>query len=315
MGDFEVVHFKDLFGNEVTIKCCHFHFCQSLYRRVLTMGLSRRFVEGDTFKLGVKMLMATAYLPEDVIVETFKRIKSEMCGDEDFEKFLEYFENNYIKGVFRTANWSVFGLSERTNNRSESFHSALNRYIGTTHPVIHKFLEKLLSFQKIINLKYQAYETDLQKSRQSYLSIKKNLTLEELQNQLIGENKLDPIVFLKNQNIILFDLDMNTAIKEVNEENELIEIMRKSTLSEVANYNHFCHSSHNGIEDPHSSLNESTLVFVNMEKDVNTINDRLKDLKKKTKKATKAHNEKKPRKVSDYQKTKKLRKMIRKSRN
>ncbi|ELP90649.1 hypothetical protein EIN_023080 [Entamoeba invadens IP1] len=248
--------------------------------------------------------MATAYLPEDVIVETFKRIKSEMGGDEDFEKFLEYFENNYIKGVFRTANWSVFGLSERTNNRSESFHSALNRYIGTTHPVIHKFLEKLLSFQKIINLKYQAYETNLQKSRQSNLSIKKNLTLEELQNQLIGENKLDPIVFLKKcvtilsskQNIILFDLDMNTAIKEVNEENELIEIMRKSTLSEVANYNHFCHSSHNGIEDPHSSLNESTLVSVNMEKDVNTTNDRLKDLKKKTKKATKAHNEKKAKK-------------------
>ncbi|ELP89894.1 hypothetical protein EIN_472520, partial [Entamoeba invadens IP1] len=56
MGDFEIVFFKQIFVNDTILKNCHFHFRQSIFRRVLALGFSDRYKDGDIFKMEVKML-------------------------------------------------------------------------------------------------------------------------------------------------------------------------------------------------------------------------------------------------------------------
>lgn len=94
--------------------------------------------------------MALALLPEKEIEPPYQRIKAEgtiFFETTPFEKkltdFFEYFEREWLDGVYKITEWCVFGKPNRTNNFLESYHNQLKVDIGL-RPTGPNFLSKYI---------------------------------------------------------------------------------------------------------------------------------------------------------------------------
>lgn len=58
---------------------CYYHMCQAIYRHITTLGLSIEYNDDRTgLKVFIKYLYALAFLPEELIMETYTTILSEI---------------------------------------------------------------------------------------------------------------------------------------------------------------------------------------------------------------------------------------------
>lgn len=108
---------------------CFFHLCQSVWRHVQNVGLQKRYVSDAQFALGIRSLLALAFVPPEDIPSKFEELCatkfwSEDNGDVDCSKvqdLLSYFESTYIGVATRTrkkratvsfppALWSVYHI-------------------------------------------------------------------------------------------------------------------------------------------------------------------------------------------------------------
>ena len=76
------------------IQTCHFHFSQSLLRKLGELGLRKDYEDKQEFWLLVKMLMALAYVPVDDVEDSFRAIQKRF--PEKARQFLEYFKVNFV---------------------------------------------------------------------------------------------------------------------------------------------------------------------------------------------------------------------------
>lgn len=103
---------------------CYFHFCQSLWRKIQELGLSRTYRRRRHVRMLLRKLMAIGYLPVNIVRQNFNMIQTErrtrrLIGRYPaIQEFLNYFRNTYIDGQFPIALWNVFerGMDCRTNN-------------------------------------------------------------------------------------------------------------------------------------------------------------------------------------------------------
>ena len=58
-----------------SIRGCYFHFCQAVYRRVQTLGLSQLYIHDQESRLYIRKLLAIAFVPIDLIPQTFQNLK------------------------------------------------------------------------------------------------------------------------------------------------------------------------------------------------------------------------------------------------
>ncbi|XP_026814067.1 uncharacterized protein LOC113554427 [Rhopalosiphum maidis] len=77
---------------------CFFHFSQNIYRKIQEFGLSSKYTNDVEFNLLTKRLPAMAFLPINMIQESWILLKS-LFGDTDEKKnLLKYFEETYVIG-------------------------------------------------------------------------------------------------------------------------------------------------------------------------------------------------------------------------
>ena len=129
-----------------SIRGCYFHFCQAVYRRVQTLGLSTLYIHDQESRLYIRKLLAIAFVPIDLIPQTFQNLKY-MCQPE-LQSLFTYFENFWIDTVNHNL-WNMYGIQRRTNNNLEGWHLRLNRAIGKTHANIYEFILKIIKEQGV----------------------------------------------------------------------------------------------------------------------------------------------------------------------
>lgn len=170
MTDFELAAMnagRHYFPN-AEIKGCLFHFCQSIWRNVVQLGLKAAYNdEADrTVRDEVRKLMAIPFVPLEHVQEVFDSIAENVT--ERVEELVLYIERTYVTGVpargrrravqprFPPQTWNAYNLVlngvQRTTNSVEGWHSKFQKAIVTHHANIWKFIEHLKKDQHDNNL-------------------------------------------------------------------------------------------------------------------------------------------------------------------
>lgn len=137
MSDFEsglLPSIGDQFPN-VEVKGCHFHFCQSIFRRIEKLGLLREYkdVENQNFRRFVKMVFAIAFISPEDITDVFNghvdiNAPAELRNQRNFRAFVGYLRNTWMaeNSKYPPRMWSVHGLQDRRTNNDIEGNSSEN---------------------------------------------------------------------------------------------------------------------------------------------------------------------------------------------
>ncbi|KAL4126931.1 hypothetical protein QTP88_011129 [Uroleucon formosanum] len=90
---------KLIFGNDINIRGCFYHLCQSTYRKVQELGLSNTYQENEGFRLFCAMIDSLAFLPLNKVKEGMEYLKQNIPNKAD--DLLIYFEAYYVNGAYR----------------------------------------------------------------------------------------------------------------------------------------------------------------------------------------------------------------------
>jgi hypothetical protein len=124
--DFEqsaIIAYKEVFP-QVTINGCTFHFSQSIWRKVQTLGLKNIYLNNADFKRCVKMLLNLSFTPpKDVIslIDDLIKYADNLGFSVEFKQLIEYFLKTYC------GYQNESGFFEPVKNIGPYFWSAYNR--------------------------------------------------------------------------------------------------------------------------------------------------------------------------------------------
>ncbi|KRY34210.1 hypothetical protein T03_5266, partial [Trichinella britovi] len=111
------------------VQGCFFHFCQAVLRQV---------------RKKVKMMMALAFLPVHLAPAGFEIINVGMSGQ--LEALYQYFQQEWLPAT-KIPLWNVHGMSVRTNNHLEGWHSRMNKRARKHYLGFYQFFKLILDEQ------------------------------------------------------------------------------------------------------------------------------------------------------------------------
>ena len=128
---------------EAEIQGCYFHLCQSLARKIQSVGSKSEFECNMECKLLLKSLAALSFVPADDVKVFFGTLVQSFPDKESYNAVLSYFHCTYIEGaagrtpMFPVKIWNHFDSeieeSPKTTNCDEGFHNALNSVFHCSH--------------------------------------------------------------------------------------------------------------------------------------------------------------------------------------
>ena len=133
----------------IKIHGCAFHWSQAVWKRIQEAGLAPTYRQKRNTSKFLKQLMCMPFLPAEQIPTTFQQFRDLVtpAHPEPIHKLLDYFEDTWINGhIWKPENWSVFGMSVRTNNDCEGWHLHLNRLcekVGNGRTNMYELIEVL----------------------------------------------------------------------------------------------------------------------------------------------------------------------------
>ncbi|CAF3845879.1 unnamed protein product [Rotaria sp. Silwood1] len=141
---------------------CYFHYSQAIYRAIQRVGLSSSYNNDDSIKHICRQLMALPLLPEPVIEDTYDELirNSSITMRKKLNDLLEYFDEQWFNKV-PISQWCVHGLSIRTNNNAEAFHSRFNRRVQLHHPNMWSFIKFLKGEESRFHHMYTQFNAGL----------------------------------------------------------------------------------------------------------------------------------------------------------
>ena len=138
---------------DVDVRGCYFHLCQSLIRKVNTVGLKNEYESNIDIKLRLKSLCALAFVPDTDVKNVFDILAATFPDEDRYNEILTYFLSTYIEGALGRAPqfpikcWNHFDSAgeqtPKTTNCCEGFHNALNAIFQCSHPSIWTLLDGL----------------------------------------------------------------------------------------------------------------------------------------------------------------------------
>ena len=117
---------------EITIKGCHFHYGQCIWRFVQSYGMKKVFAENSGFRSLIHATIGLAFVSLERIEEALKVL--ELMGHEikemEVKKFLKlffgYLKSQWIYGNIPPGSWNYFLVqSSTTNNFNEGYNHKL----------------------------------------------------------------------------------------------------------------------------------------------------------------------------------------------
>jgi hypothetical protein len=147
--DFEpaaFMHVKDIFGEQVKILGCLFHYTKAVYAKAAELGLSVEYKErnSNTRKI-LRCVFGSALLPISVAQHFLLRLLDEVEEEQQLQRFVDYFRRQWMNNI---GLWNQHrNNGPRTTNHAEGFHSGLRTKFRHRHPSLEEFLEELQSIE------------------------------------------------------------------------------------------------------------------------------------------------------------------------
>ena len=130
---------------DCSLRRCHFHMNQAIWRFVYKKGMGKRYNTDADFRSRVRSLMVLPLFPLDKIVSVFESIRDLLPRDDnDIIRVYNYFRDVWIQSIPISC-WCQYDTAFRTNNFAESFHAALTRTIIQQHPEFNTFMHTVRS--------------------------------------------------------------------------------------------------------------------------------------------------------------------------
>lgn len=156
---------KEVLGEDVTIRGCFYHLCQSTYRKVQALGLQQRYRTDEEFSHFCGMLDGVAFLPINDVPRGMAFLRNNIPdGTEDL---IQYFDETYVTGTYRRRGnrnndnlvlrlvpptfspetWNVHNTTlqngDRTNNQTEGWNNRFSSLVGQDHPSVWVLIQKM----------------------------------------------------------------------------------------------------------------------------------------------------------------------------
>ena len=184
----------------IYLRGCHFHYSQSIWRKVQKLGLSNVYHSNQNFRTLIRAFMSVPFLAAEQILSTYNQLGLEdiLLSADNMTKITilkKYMRKQWLSGV--PANeLSIFDCKHKTNNGAENYHGRLKRDIIVSHPRIWLFIE-------ILNNTIQDTDLDIERLSKG-IDITRNRKLKDIENDSLRSNckqKLEsgeysPIVYL-----------------------------------------------------------------------------------------------------------------------
>ncbi|CAF0810125.1 unnamed protein product [Didymodactylos carnosus] len=152
MMDFEravMNSFHEAFPN-IDVKCCWYHFVQSLWRKIQKLGLTTLYETDPMVNTWLKQFMALPLISKGLINDGFRLLKDTMpSNDNTYHKFIKYFEKEYMKRT-SMAFWHHGSNDMKTNNSLEGYNFRLLTRFGL-HPSIWEFMHFLKDEEALVS--------------------------------------------------------------------------------------------------------------------------------------------------------------------
>ena len=141
---------------QCTIKCCYFHYCQALWRHVLTGGLENLYRNDHDVARCIRLQMSIGFLPPVDVLQAFRDFRNTRHTQRlerqnpDLTRWMDYVLDTYLDGgSFPVVLWNVYerNIRNRTNNHCEGHYSCWNKQIRASHPGLFIFVRHLRDMQ------------------------------------------------------------------------------------------------------------------------------------------------------------------------
>ena len=148
MSDFEsgLIETVKLVFPSVNHLGCHFHFAQSIWRKVQDLGLVVDYKENAVIRAFIQRCIALAFIPLAEVEDMFMDMEISLTATDNdrLRRFISYFRSTWLNGIFAVSMWNKYGNDHyhRTNNAMESWHAELKKCL-TVHPNIFVFIHGL----------------------------------------------------------------------------------------------------------------------------------------------------------------------------
>jgi len=154
---------------------CYFHFTQSLWRKVQSMGLVRSYRESSELRLTIRRCAALAFMKPEDMDEGWLYIHENAPGNPNLTQFLDYFVDQWMENPVLPPNiWSCYGRRHRTTNSVEGWHHKLNSRLGRSHPKIREVINCLKTEAESSNLRISRERLNLECKRRKMCYIKQD---------------------------------------------------------------------------------------------------------------------------------------------
>ena len=171
---------------------CFFHLRKSLYRKIQSLNLQKKYGTDPKFCHEIKMFSALAFVPTSDVDQAFEDLKNYVSFDNSEIAFVRYFEKTYVgtgsrKPMFDKELWNVrYAIDNnipKTTNHVEGFHNRLKHAMKhLSHPPLGVMIDALkdeymiYDFQKVQN--DMASQQPLENNEKSkIIEIMKNLEI------------------------------------------------------------------------------------------------------------------------------------------
>ncbi|XP_045132808.1 uncharacterized protein LOC123517043 isoform X1 [Portunus trituberculatus] len=130
---------------DVHLHGCHFHWCQAVYRKLNSLGLSTAYRKRGPLYHLFKRVLALPYLPRRHIHGAFDQLKLQAEQSAQIIQLFDYIETTWFQSAtWDVVNWCNFKKLVRTNNDAEGWHRRLNTRAGGSSVPIYKLLKDVL---------------------------------------------------------------------------------------------------------------------------------------------------------------------------
>jgi len=137
MADFEdasVSAFREVFGGNIAVSGCWFHFSQAIIKRLQKVGLKDAYAEDSNVKDVVRCIIALPLLPAPDIAPALQDVRGQITNDmnsaHELQKLVTYVDRQWLlKRTIGADRLSVRDNRWRTNIVLESYHASLRRCI------------------------------------------------------------------------------------------------------------------------------------------------------------------------------------------
>ena len=156
---------KNIF-NDVYVKGCWFHYTQAIMRRVENVGLQREYTRSPFVNMTVRRLFALSFIRPVEVSQAVDSIEREISNSESggvrmkLDTLMCYFKKTWLR-KYSPDEWNrCIDVSFRTNNWSESFHSAFSRRFARCHPNIYVMVDALKKVENEVRVLLNEFMRD-----------------------------------------------------------------------------------------------------------------------------------------------------------